>query len=139
MKTCPKCNEMIGDNIKICPMCKHEFTMDENSEFVKEKEEREKAEYDHFEAIRAQRAKMRRILSIIAIASLVVGGISGAILTSITGDMLYVAVLTSAGIAVEIIVMIYGIVGGAFRCPYCEGLLYRNYGKHCMHCGKRLY
>lgn len=139
MKTCPKCNEFIGDTPEICPICKYQFTDADKALFLKEKNEREDEERIQFEIMRAKRAKMRIILVIIALSALFIGFFLGGIIAKATGNIGYFATLATAGMVTEIIVLITGILNGAFRCPYCDTVLFRNYGKYCMHCGKKLY
>lgn len=139
MRICPKCRESIGDNLKECPFCKYHFTEEENEKLKTEKEELEKGEAREFEIHVAKRAKMRVLFVILMISSVIVPFVLGGMLASFMHNFDVFKYLAVSGIVLGIAVLITAILNGAFRCPYCETVLYRNYGRYCSHCGKKLY
>ena len=139
MKICPKCKEMIGDDLQICPMCKYQFTREEIERFKREKEEAEYGEAKQLEELRAKRARMRVIYFLVMMCSIFLPFAAGGAIASIAHNLNIFVIFSVAGIVLGLAVLITGILNGAFRCPYCDTVLFRNYGKYCSHCGKQLY
>lgn len=139
MKICPKCNESIGEDLNECPLCKYHFTVVDNERFLKEKESEEHRIAQKMEDLRAKRARMRLTYFLVMISSellpFMIGGAIAAFSKNI--DLFFYSAI--AGIVLGTVVLITGILNGAFRCPYCDMILIHNYGKHCTHCGKQLY
>ena len=139
MRICPKCHESVGENLKECPLCKYHFTEEDNAEFKKEKEELERGEAKQIEELRAKRAKMRVIFFLLMMVSIFAPFALGGMLATFTHNLNFFIYFSVSGIVLGTAVLITGILNGAFRCPYCDTVLFRNYGKYCSHCGKQLY
>ena len=139
MKICPKCRESIGETLQVCPLCNYQFTKEDNIRFFKEKEELEYGEAKYLEDLRAKRAKMRVIYSLVMMGLYILPMIIGGTISIFTENVNFYVVFAVIGLVSGFAVMITGIVNGAFRCPFCDRILFRNYGKHCTHCGKQLY
>ena len=139
MKICPKCRESIGETLQVCPLCNYQFTAEETERFKREKEESENSEARHLEELRSKRAKMRVIFSIVMMSFYLLPYMMGSVLASMTGIFNIFIAFAVAGMVIGTLVMITGIISGAFRCPFCDRILFMNYGKHCHHCGKQLY
>ena len=139
MVQCPKCKEAIGDNLTICPLCRHEFTQAEKGEMAKEIRETEEklrnAEKEMLLKFNQKRSLLNTLLVIAFISLIAVPFLTYSITKSITGLIIAFAVVCIMFIAV----IVTGIVSRAFFCPYCDTLLFRNYGDHCTHCGKKIY
>ena len=139
MKICPKCKESIGDDIKDCPFCQYHFTQEDFENLKREKQELEEGIARQIEEKRAARAKKRLIYSIVMMCAYILPYVIGASLVSLTKDLTIFIVVAFVGVAAGTAVLAAGCISGAYRCPYCERILFRNYGKHCVHCGKQLY
>ena len=139
MKICPKCKESIGDELEVCPFCKYQFSKEEIERVKKEKQEAEDRAARNIEEKRAKRAKMRVIFSVVMMCFYIIPFPIGGLLAKFTGELAFLIIFAYAGAFLGTAVMIAGIIGGAFRCPYCESILFKNYGKHCVNCGKQLY
>ena len=139
MKICPKCKESIGDELAVCPFCKYQFSKEEIERVKKERQEAEDSAARHIEEKRAKRAKMRVIFSVVMMCFYIIPFPIGGALVSLTGNLNFIIGFAIAGMIAGTAVMLAGIIGGAFRCPYCESILFKNYGKHCVNCGKQLY
>lgn len=139
MKICPKCKESIGETLSECPFCKYQFTVEDNEKIKREKEEAELSEARKTEELRAKRAKMRVIYFIVMMCCYILPYGVGGMIASMTKNFNVFVYVTIAAMVSGTAVMIIGIVNGAFRCPYCGSILFRNYGKHCSNCGKQLY
>ena len=139
MKICPRCGGLIGENHTTCPVCSCRFT---SEEIEKEKITRQEEEARHLREMQeyvAERAKKRLVMSFIGLGFLFGSFLVGGLVASLTQNVTFVAMGATVGMVLEIATIIVGIVNGAFRCPNCDVILFRNGGRHCMHCGKRLY
>ncbi len=139
MKICPKCKEAIGDSHQECPLCNYVFTKEDNERFEKERHELECAAAKEMEEKRASRARKRVIYFLVMMSFYFFPFVIGGSLSAFSKNMTFITVFATVGMAIGTGVMIAGIIGGAFRCPYCERILFKNYGNHCMYCGKLLY
>ena len=139
MKICPKCKEAIGETLYECPFCKYQFSKEDIERFKREKEEAELGEAKKLEELRAKRAKMRVIYFIVMMSFYILPYGVGGLIASMTKSFNVFVYAAISAMVLGTAVMIIGIINGAFRCPYCGSLLFRNYGKYCSKCGKQLY
>lgn len=130
---CPKCNESIGENKSICPMCHHVFTEQELADIKNEIDNQDVKYMSEQRAKIEMFARKRRFLG--GILLLIIFGIPILSLFFL-GNKTVLILLLIAFVGGEIGVIIAGIVSGAFRCPHCNSILFRNYGTHCHSCGK---
>lgn len=134
MIKCPKCNELIGDTVVDCPICKTHLT-----EEYRQKAYEQNARI-HEEAITnamkeyAKRTKYEMIIAVIMVLLAVIGLSMIAVfdLNVVYGIVLFVVVL-----------LIYGVGVWRFRiglCPYCESVMGRGFffRTHCSRCGGKL-
>ncbi len=139
MRICPKCKESVGESLQDCPLCNYHFTDEDNERFRKEKEEIEHGEAKQMELLRASRAKKRVIYAVLMMGLYILPYMIGGSLSIIRSDMNAFVIGAVSSMVLGTVVMITGLINGAFRCPYCDRILFLNYGKHCLHCGKQLY
>jgi predicted amidophosphoribosyltransferase len=138
MINCPKCNEPIGEDLKVCPICRYEFSEKDMADIRKELADKENKLFYYRKEIRENAAKKRTRYVCIMLLSLFVPVILGCILTKITKNYGFISFLAPVGIISELVVMIVAMINGAFRCPFCDGILYRNHGRYCQNCGEKL-
>jgi transposase-like protein len=137
MINCPKCNELIGEELTRCPMCGYGFTDQDIAAIKKTLSERESKEYQYRKELIEISAKKRRRYGLMYFVSLVLM-FAGMILTLTTGNTLWVNILLPVAIIAAIAIMVVGHLNGTLCCPHCGASLFRNNGKHCSYCGKRL-
>ncbi len=138
---CPKCNEVIGDDVHKCPFCRHEITEEERRNIAKEKE------MANWEAtIEAMEEYSRRMRNGFLTWLILMGiAIAGSLIIVFCGlGTFWVFLLIALIIAVGVICAAKWHIGD---CPYCEmpfysggrhsggDVLFRNY---CPNCGGRL-
>lgn len=134
MYTCPNCSELLGDNVRECPFCKHvvsdaEYRM---AGSIKESmlEQAVQATMDEY----GRRLRNGFIATLIYIVVIVAGIILMATL-GMEQEIFFLLFI--------IALVVYMIITWKLRigfCPYCEdmmgrGTLLRN---HCPRCGGRL-
>lgn len=135
MVHCPKCNEMIGETKSICPICHHVFTDQEMSDMKNEKNSYDVKIMDEKRARIMTFAKKRRFYGGVLVSILLgLPILSLLFLKYITILIIIIVVYCVGGVGV----IIGGIASGAFRCPHCDSILFRNYGSYCHTCGKPL-
>ena len=139
MKFCRNCGGMMGDNVNTCSVCNYQFTSEDNEKAKREREEYEARQQRQMQEFVAERAKKRLVMSILALSFLIGSILLSGLVASITHNVTCYAVGAFVGMVLEIATIITGMVNGAFRCPNCDTILFKNYGRCCMHCGKRLY
>ncbi len=114
MINCPKCNEVIGDDVRECPFCRHEITEEKRKNIAEEKE------LANWEATRAAMEEYsRRIRN---------GLIASAIWVVTTFAVIMLAIFCH--LETFWFVLIFVLVGAAYfvsmhklhfgQCPYCE-------------------
>ena len=134
MKQCPRCKELIGDTLEVCPICHTEFTEKQLAEMKKAIETAEVQQL-----IRERQKLVRFHKKRVIMGWLMFSGIGLIILSPFFFP--YVKAigfgLLIGGFVLSIGGLIYGLISGATNCPYCEALLFRNYGDHCAYCGKK--
>ena len=135
MVHCPKCNEIIGENKSICPICHHVFTEQELTDMENEKNSFDVKLMDEQRTRIVTFARKRRIW-----AGVLMGILFGFPVLSLffMGNATVLIILLVGFIVGEVGVIIGGIASGAFRCPHCDSILFRNYGSYCHSCGKLL-
>ena len=140
MKNCPKCNTLMGDNVNICPDCGYEISEEENKRIKLEQQENEyRQQQQEFKEFVEERANKRLIYSAIVFLS-AVASVGGAfILSAVMNNTAGFAISIIIGFVLQMVVIILGVVTGAFRCPYCDTILFKNFGRHCANCGNKLY
>lgn len=134
MKKCLRCNEIIDDELEVCPNCHTEFTPEQL------KEMRKAVESEEVQRLIREKEKLIRFhKKRVIMGSIMFSGIGITIISPLLfmyNTTLGLAVLFS-GLAIAIGGLIFGFISGATNCPYCNGLLFRNYGNHCAYCGKK--
>lgn len=139
MVFCPKCVGLIGEEFDTCPLCNYQLT-EEDKVNIKRKKEAEEVRRCKEEQKFAEKRAKNRILFFILSMSFIFGSLAVAgIVTKITHNIAYFGIIAIVGMVLEAATIIAGIVSGAYRCPYCDAILFRNYGSHCASCGKKLY
>ena len=139
MKTCPKCNELIGDELKTCSICGYEFTKEELDAVKRQQQEAEYAEYVRSKERQVKGAKKRTLFGWLMFASIVAPFLAALLLSifiKVTPVMIVVAVIVA--MVCFFTVLIIGMVTGGFSCPHCGRMLYRNHQERCQYCGKKL-
>ena len=141
MKQCPRCKELIGDTLEVCPMCKTEFTPKQLEEM---KRARETAEFQAFLREKARLndfKKKRKIMSILLLADLGFLFLSPLMFLGIEGSVGMYIGFSMIGVFVTVMIgaIVFGVASGGAFCPYCGRTLFRNYGDHCASCGKKLF
>lgn len=138
MMYCPKCREAIGDDINICPFCRHKITDHERQLIEKaRREEEEKAREE--EDYKAETVGKIRIICFIALAAIgLVVLIIFFILMNLGRMQQAVAILTGAYVFLGMMTLYLIFVKKINDCPHCGKFLYRNYGTNCQWCGKRI-
>ncbi len=134
MQKCPRCNEIIGDELTVCPMCKTEFTEEHIKKMKAEKESAEVQAMIREKMMIQDFTKKRYIMGGMLIASLPVAFLSLFTL----GHPIVSWIIFGLFIVLLIGGIIFGAVSGAMFCPHCGRILFRNYGPHCAGCGKRI-
>ncbi len=138
MINCPKCNESLGDNVLICPFCRHEFTDEERLVISKAKLE----EAQNRSAEEYKRGSDFSYLRLIW----QLGTIAIAVLTILAFNILKFADLSQAalvvlivGFALLLIENVYFLlIKKANNCPHCGGYLSQSYGNKCQWCGGKI-
>lgn len=134
MYTCPNCSELLGDNVRECPFCKHvvsdaEYRM---AGSIKESmlEQAVQATMDEY----GRRLRNGFIATLIYIVVIVAG-----IILLVAFDIAQEIVILSF----ILVLVVYMAVTWKLRigfCPYCEGMMGRGtlLRTHCPRCGGRL-
>ena len=135
---CPKCNDLIGDGLDACPQCGRVFTAEDKSAMKEEKREETRqavyAERDLLETFwRKRRISVRAIL-----ACFLLWVVITTVVGVVTKNIVLFIVLSCVFAVAMIGTVIWGIARGGLRCPYCDYILFRNYGDHCQKCGKKI-
>ena len=135
---CPKCKEALGDNITVCPFCRHEITDYERVLIAKEqREEEEDIRYE--EMVRAEAfAMIRNIWMLGSVVFLVLLYILFSII--MYSEHVETAFMILAGGLIFFgILELYAIfVKQVNTCPHCGKYLFRNWGTNCQWCGGRI-
>lgn len=135
---CPKCKEALGDNITVCPFCRHEITDYERVLIAKEqREEEEDIRYE--EMVRAEAfAMLRRIWGLGSVVYLVILYLVFSILLYSDHAVASFRVFFG-GLFFFLFMTAYLIfVKKANSCPHCGKYLFRNWGTNCQWCGGRI-
>ena len=135
---CPKCKEALGDNITVCPFCRHEITDHERVLIAKAQRE-EEDEFRYEETVRAEAfAMLRRIWVLGSVVYMVILYLVFSILLYSDHAVASFRVF-SGGVIFFLIMTAYLIfVKKANNCPHCGHYLFRNYGTNCQWCGGRI-
>ncbi|MCR5619890.1 MAG: hypothetical protein K6F65_07285 [Lachnospiraceae bacterium] len=138
MFDCPNCKEALGDDIRICPFCRHELTSDER--YLIEKTRREEAQKVSAEESRitAEFSSLRAIWML--------GTVALCLLIMVVFSFLMFVDLVYAGLVVFIVGMVLLFIASvvflvflrANCCPHCGKFLFRNFGTQCQWCGKSI-
>ena len=136
---CPRCKAPIGEGADSCPECYLVFSEADKRAIVEEKRSRVSSEYrDQQEMLDAFYKKRRVFLRALIIALIMIPGVPAVVLA--TGANLTVLVVAYVITVLFMIgTIVAGIVTGAARCPYCDSILFRQYGTHCHTCGKKIF
>ena len=74
MINCPKCNEPIGEDLKVCPLCRYEFSEKDMADIRKELADKENKLFYYRKEIRENAAKKRTRYVCIMLLSLYLEG-----------------------------------------------------------------
>ena len=134
MYTCPNCSELIGDNVRVCPICQHPVTEEEyrKAESIKESLQ-EQSVLKAMEEYR-RRTRYAWIATPIFVIVILAISISFAVL-NIEPEIIILSLLIVLGI--------YLTIAWKLRiglCPHCESMMGRGtlFRTHCPRCGGRL-
>ena len=138
MMYCPKCRESLGDDIKICPFCRHKITDYERKliEDARRKEEEKALEEENYKAETVGRVRVICFIALLSIGLIVL--FTFFILMHLDRMQQAVAVLTGGYVFLGLMVLYLIFVKKINDCPHCGRFLYRNYGTNCQWCGKRI-
>ena len=141
MKQCPRCKELIGDTLEVCPVCKAEFTEKELDEMKKAAQGAEVQALIREHNMLKSFQKKRAILSFLLLGDLVFFFVAAIAVLSVEPlrNTAIIVGLAVVFVAVLVGAIIFGLVSGGANCPYCGRLLFRNYGTHCAGCGKKIH
>lgn len=138
MMYCPKCKEPIGEDVDICPFCRHKITDYERVLIEKARREEEEKAADE-ENYKADTVGKVRVICFVAMMVMVL---------IITIVFFILMGLDHMKEAVGVIIGGYVFIGMMFfylvfakkinDCPHCGGFLYKNFGTRCQWCGKRI-
>ena len=134
MFNCPKCNELLNYNVKICPFCRTDV-----SKKAAEAEKAFEAEIDNEEEMILNVFKRKRIIYFIVCIAFVLIGLIICLIASNSDNLRFFAGSMIAIALGTLVLIVLGIVSGAMICPYCGRLLYRNHLYYCGNCGKRIW
>ena len=134
MIKCPKCNELIGDNVTECPFCKTNISEEERNRAT---EENERVHREAVEASIKEYYRRTRNGIIVAVIMVLLAVIGVTLIYSLELEVFWIFALFLA------IALIYTVSVLKLRiglCPYCEsfmgrGILFRS---HCPRCGGKL-
>lgn len=134
MKQCPRCKQLIGDALEVCPICHTEFTEKQLEEMKKNVESMEVRQLLRERERLIKFHKKRVIMGILMFSGLGVMFLSP-LLFSYIRTAGFIMLITGGVLSVG--GLIFGLISGATNCPYCDALLFKNYGNHCAYCGKK--
>ncbi|MBO7355609.1 MAG: hypothetical protein ILP17_01205 [Lachnospiraceae bacterium] len=135
---CPNCNETIGDDVVICPFCRHEITGDERLQIEQQKREEER-EADREESIKAGEFSSLRIIwqFTFIVVTILAAGIYVALMSRDHVQAGLVALI--AGLVIILGLNVYFLlIKKANSCPHCGKFLWRNLGTQCQWCGRKI-
>lgn len=134
MINCPKCNELLGDNVRTCFRCQHQITEAEYHEIMKEQNLQLDAGWrGMYESYHRKRVRILIVLT-------------GAILLTIALCVCFFmldwndAILPFAVGGLWIGVSVYLVASGAGKCPVCDQWMGRIsiLTTHCPRCGAKI-
>lgn len=134
MINCPKCNELIGDNVAECPFCKCTISEEARKEAILNNERLHERAVSNSMLEYGKRTKIAIIVSIIMLLVAILGMI---LIATYDLSVVYGIILFA------IVFMFYGFSVYKFHiglCPYCESFMGRGplFRTHCPRCGGRL-
>ncbi len=134
MIKCSKCNEMIGENQKECPFCKHIITDEERMKAFAENEVLHEVTIQ--KAMEEYRRRLKTGIIVDIIIAIIV--IAGAIFISFSD--VYLLGLICLLVAVQLLCAICMFKFRVGICPYCESIMPGSilFRSHCPRCGGRL-
>lgn len=135
MKNCCKCNELIGEDQKICPFCNHEFTEEEQREERRMRYDRQQRAEK--EAI-AEFARTQKKASLIILITSVVA-IAIVVAFILWSDMDPVGYYLLSFLIVGIMLVVER-ASGYGTCPYCGDFMGKatRWADYCPKCGGRI-
>ncbi len=138
MINCPNCKELIGDDIGICPFCRHEITAEERLQIERQKREEEQSASAEESIRTGEFSSLRIIWQVIHIGTTILVFVIWTILLA-RNLMLHALVELIAGIVIILGVNVYFLlVKKANSCPHCGKYLWRNWGTQCQWCGRSI-
>lgn len=138
MVHCPKCKEALGDNVTVCPFCRHEITDHERVLITKAKREEEEG-FRYEETVRAEAfAILRRIWGLSSVVYMVILYLVFSILLYSDHAVASFRVFFGGMIFFLIMTAYLIFVKKANNCPHCGHYLFRNWGTNCQWCGGRI-
>ena len=135
MKQCPRCKEIIGDALEVCPICHTEFTEKQMEEMKKAIESAEVQKLIHEKQRLARFHKKRVIMGWLMFSGIGILIISPFFFVNVSATVGFILLI--GGFTLCIGGLIFGLISGATNCPYCDALLFRNYGNHCAYYEKK--
>ena len=135
---CPKCKNPIGEGLGSCPECRAVFTSAETEVMEREKQERMKSVNAEQKKMIEDFRKKRKVFAIVMLILVILVPASVFGVWTLTGNIEAGFIALAVMFVIMIGTIAAGIVTGAARCPYCDAILFRQYGTHCHSCGKRL-
>ncbi|MCR5740167.1 MAG: hypothetical protein K6G43_10170 [Lachnospiraceae bacterium] len=138
MMYCPKCREAVGEDIRICPFCRHKIT-DYERELIEKARLKEEEDARAEEDYKAETVGRVRVICFVVMIAL------GLIVFVIFCILMYQGNIDRAiGVLIGGYVFLglmdlYLILGKRINdCPHCGKYLHLNYGTQCQWCGKRI-
>lgn len=135
MINCPKCNELLGDNVRTCFRCKHQITETEYHEIMRAKDRMSNMAWN--DMLEKYHRKKRRLLMVFAGLLLLVIALC---ICSFIFDWKYYVLISAVG-SIWIGFIIFCIVSGSGKCPICDQSMGRVsiLMTHCPRCGAKIH
>lgn len=134
MINCPKCNELLGDNVRTCFRCKHQITDAEYHEIMRAQDRQLNENWnDMFEMYHR---KNRRSLIVLVSALLLTIALCVCFLTLDIDNAILPFVVGGLWGGV----IIYIVASGTGKCPVCDQWMGRSslFMTHCPRCGAKI-
>ena len=143
MISCPKCKELLAEDIKICPFCRHEITDHERVLITKAlSEERRKASSEEEKLINDRGAK-RMLWLAFTVGFIILMFIL--LMVFCTSPLMNQPFAYKACAGIVAVTGFGGMLSSALwvftpisRCPHCNSYLFHPFGSYCHRCGGRI-
>lgn len=134
MYTCPNCSEVLGDDVRECPFCKHVISDTEYKHIENEKES------IHEQAVQAAIDEYGRrlrigVISVLVYFIVIISGCISLVLLGVNQELIFLL-----SVAVMIVYLLIAYKLRIDFCPYCEEMMGKDifFRKHCPRCGGQL-